>query len=101
MPNNTNPLRGAKGTCLSPEQEQLREALAALEHEQWCEWSHNLAESEQLSPERLSSWAKRWVPYSELSEEDKDLDRLYADQVLELIARAGSPNEAAPEGADR
>ncbi len=101
MPNSTNPQRDAGGTGPSPEQEQLRETLAALEHEQWCEWSHNLAENEQLSPARLASWAKRWVPYSELSEADKDLDRAYADQVLELIASAGSPDEAAPEGADR
>ncbi len=85
----------------STKQEQLREALAALEHEQWCEWSHNLAETEHLSPERLSSWAKRWVPYSELSEEDKELDRIYADQVLELIARARSSSEQPPEGVGR
>lgn len=63
----------------------LRERLAEIEHQQWCDWSKNLAESESISPERLAAWHRRWVPYTQLSEADKDLDRAYADMVLEAL----------------
>ena len=77
----------------------LREQLAELEHEQWCEWSKALAQTETLSPERLQAWRGRWVPFAELSEADKDLDRDYADRVLSLLLKAGlSADEAAREG---
>lgn len=64
---------------------ELREKLAELEHEQWCDWSRSVAETETLAPERLEAWKKRWIPYSELSEADKDMDREYADRVLALL----------------
>jgi len=64
---------------------ELREKLAELEHEQWCNWSRSVAETEVLAPERLEAWRRRWVPYAELSEDDKDMDREYADRVLGLL----------------
>ena len=67
----------------------LRETLARLEHDQWCEWSRSLAESEALEPARLAAWRERWVPYAELSEADKDLDRAYADRVIRLLESSG------------
>jgi hypothetical protein len=67
----------------------LRETLAGLEHDQWCEWSRSLAESEELEPARLAAWRARWVPYGELSEADKDLDRAYADRVIRLLESTG------------
>ncbi len=77
----------------------LREALAELEHEQWCSWSRALAESEKLSPERLGTWSRRWVPYSDLSDADKDLDREYADHVISLLVHRGLiTTEAATDG---
>ena len=70
---------------------QLREQLAELEHEQWCNWSRSVAESEMIAPERLEAWKRRWVPYSEFSEADKDMDREYADRVLDLlVAKPGA-----------
>lgn len=62
--------------------EQLREELAEIEHNQWMDWSKNLATVEKLTPERLERWQKLWRPYSELTEEEKDQDRKYADIVL-------------------
>lgn len=59
-----------------------REALAEIEHDQWVEWSKTLAEKEMLSPERVERWKKLWVPYSKLTESEKDQDRKYADIVL-------------------
>ncbi len=63
----------------------LRERLAELEHEQWIEWSRTLAAGESLSAERLARWHARWVPYAELTEEAKELDRAYADRILALL----------------
>ncbi len=78
----------------------LREALAALEHEQWREWSETLAQSERLTAVRAERWNERWVGYESLSEEDKDLDRAYADRVIALLARYGLLTKG-NEGADR
>jgi hypothetical protein len=64
---------------------KLREQLAALEHEQWVEWSRHLAASEELSADRLARWRRSWVPYAQLPEHQKDLDRTYADHVLALL----------------
>lgn len=90
MPNTTNDNR---------RHAPLRERLAEMEHEQWCEWSRNLAGTETLAPERLAAWRSRWVPYAELSEADKDLDREYADRVLEVLRESGIDLPATPEGA--
>ena len=65
----------------------LRERLSELEHEQWCAWSKSLAETERLSADRSEAWRRRWRPYSELPEQDKELDREYADRVIELLRR--------------
>lgn len=65
---------------------RLREALASLEHDQWMAWSQDIATSEAISPERLSRWSAMWVPYDELTEAQKDMDREWADRVLALAA---------------
>lgn len=71
---------------MTAELEQKLEQLAELEHRQWIEWSKNLVEKEpQISKERKERWSKLWVPYSELSEPMKDLDREWARQVLAII----------------
>ena len=51
-------------------QEEIREGLAKLEHDQWVEWSKAVAP--EVSPERRERWKKLWIPYSELTEEQKD-----------------------------
>ena len=62
-----------------------REALAALEHDQWMAWSKTLTEKENLSDDRVERWKKLWIPYSELSETDKDFDRTWADKAYAII----------------
>lgn len=62
------------------------EKLAELEHEQWVEWSKALVQSEKrLSFARIERWKKLWVPYSQLTEEEKEQDRIYARKVLALV----------------
>jgi len=67
------------------EDEKLREALAKLEHDQWRVWASSLMERELLSPERMERWQKLLIPYAELTEEQKDQDRKWADKALALL----------------
>lgn len=72
----------------------ILEKLAEIEHEQWVGWSKDIAETEQITPARLERWKKLWCPYSELSEELKELDRNEARKVINII-------EEVTENADR
>lgn len=64
---------------------ELREQLAALEHEQWMAWATTIKKQELISKERADRWMRLFAPYSELSEADKEHDRKWADKVLEII----------------
>lgn len=66
------------------QKKELREKLAALEHEQWAHWTKYMLAN--LTPENIERW-KRQVdtPYDKLSEKEKDSDREYADKVLALV----------------
>ena len=70
---------------MEKEVQKLRERLASLEHEQWVEWSKNLVENECISLSRIERWQKLWKPYSELTEADKDQDRVWADKILSEV----------------
>lgn len=67
------------------EKEKLIEKLAEIEHQQWVEWSQQLARTEKVSVNRIARWKTLWIPYAELSEENKALDRVWAMKVLRLI----------------
>lgn len=67
----------------------LLEALAALEHQQWVEWSKDIAETEDLSDERVDRWEEAWVAYSALSDEEKEKDRVYARKIIKLLEKKG------------
>ncbi len=66
--------------------EPLLERLAELEHEQWMAWSQSVAT--EVSAERRRRWQALWVPYQDLPEEVKELDRLWARKVLEKLHRS-------------
>ena len=62
----------------------LRERIAALEHEQWAHWTDHLLDN--LTPENVERWRRQIdTPYDLLSEPEKDSDREWADRVLGLI----------------
>ncbi len=63
------------------------EVLASIEHDQWVEWAKSLAENEKLSSDRIKRWKKLYVPYSELSEESKEQDRVYARKVISALKK--------------
>lgn len=71
--------------------EYLLEELAELEHRQWVAWSQNIAANEIVSVERLLRWQSLWVPYSQLSESDKESDRSWAREVIAIIERCKTP----------
>jgi hypothetical protein len=64
----------------------LVERVAAIEHEQWTEWSKSVAD--EVSPERRARWEKYWVPYEQLPEDVKELDRVWARRVIEETRRS-------------
>jgi len=64
---------------------ELLEKLSELEHIQWERWAGSLMEQETLSESRRYRWSQFMVPYSELSEEDKDNDRVWAKKVLTIL----------------
>jgi len=90
---------------------ELREELAELEHKQWENWTKYITEhlfdvyeqgkenrndeiaqmkglawliDKELVP-MIRKWQKNWKPYSELTEEEKNKDRIWADKVLEKL----------------
>ena len=64
---------------------ELIEKLADLEHKQWIKWSKALVQMKQVPIERELRWKKLWIPYSALSEELKEEDRVWARKVLKIL----------------
>jgi len=74
--------------------ENIREQLAALAHEQWSGWMQYLFSKCERSLSQqvvIPYWAvERWrrqmtTPYADLSEEEKNSDREEADKMLAII----------------
>ena len=85
----------------------ILEKLSDLEHQQWCEWSgsvskeifslitildrfeDDLSDDEKLTVSRIKDKLARWdnlqVNYFELSENEKEKDRVYAKKVLSIV----------------
>jgi len=63
----------------------LLEKLAELEHIQWMNWTKNVLENEKISKTTIQRWKGYLIPYNELPEEIKELDRNYARKVLNII----------------
>ena len=72
-------LLGLRGACRGGADPAL-ERVAAIEHEQWMAWSKSVAP--EVSPERRARWEKYWVPYDELPDDVKELDREWARKVI-------------------
>jgi len=77
----------------SPEHQELIEKIADLEHQQWIHWAGSVLNSDVKLPYvRRKNWENRMVPYEELPEHVKELDRVWAAKVVELC----SPNPKCP-----
>jgi len=69
--------------------ERLLEKLAELEHNQWVEWSKEIAKTEKISQDRLARWISLWKPYINLNQDVKEQDRKYARKILILLEKEG------------
>lgn len=74
---------------------ELLEELAEIEHEQWLHWAN--AVKGEVSPERAKRWESYMVPYGELSEKAKDMDRVWAKRVL-IACVSGLSQEKGKKG---
>ena len=90
-------------------QRHIREWLAEIEHEQWVHWAKNiLPELQGLTRhhlpygreveagncgceicQRIKRWERLFIPYSDLTEEQKDQDRVWADKSLSYLHSQG------------
>ena len=72
---------------MSISDQQLRERLAALEHQQWAHWTRYLIDSGLITDEaKIAHWMRQInTPYHQLTEAEKDLDREWADKVIEIL----------------
>jgi len=77
-----------KTTISDHNETDLLEKFAELEHEQWAAWANNLLKEENLSLERKERWSRFLVPYSELPDEIKESDRIWARKVFERFKEA-------------
>jgi len=62
----------------------LKERLAAIIHEQWAHWTWYMLDN--LTDENIKRWRKQIdLPYSALSEKEKDSDRTFVDAYLAIV----------------
>lgn len=70
----------------APPADRLIEALAEIEHEQWSLWAEQMLA--HATPANVRRWRRQLAtPYGELSEADKEKDRVFARKVLAAVAR--------------
>ena len=71
---------------MTVDDKNLREKLSALLHEMWSNWANSIL----MNPSAKEVARARTLcalPFSELTEDQKDKDRVLADRVLELVSR--------------
>jgi len=66
---------------------KLREKLAELEHLQWSFWAKSLMQKNEVSMFTMHRWKPNLCDYKDLPEEIKNMDRIWADKVLELMKK--------------
>jgi hypothetical protein len=85
-----------------PSEADLVEALAALEHERWSSWERYRetkvdADQNAILTAHLELNEERWqrlreTPYAELSEREKESDRVEARKTIALLRERGVLN---------
>jgi len=65
--------------------EEIIEKLAELEHVKWMEWARHMLSEETITTPRVQRWARLFVSYDQLSEQEKEKDRVLARRVLRVI----------------
>ncbi len=70
-------------TLSKEEKDKLLESLANLEHKQWISWSKSLIEF--VPAEKAKRWESYQVPYDDLKEDVKELDRPFARKTMKVL----------------
>jgi len=68
---------------MATNESKLKEQIAKLIHEEWVEWAKCI--EHEVSEERRARWHSVYCKYEELSESEKNKDRVYVDKVIELL----------------
>ena len=71
------------------DEDKLIEKLAELEHTKWMEWARHILSEETITTQRVQRWVRNFVPYDELSEGEKEKDRVLARRVLRSLKEEG------------
>jgi hypothetical protein len=83
----------------------LREQLAAIEHERWADWqrwmhgccARNADGSLTIPPHLVERWQRQIdTPYAALSEQEKESDRSQVNRYWPLVAPANESGEVTP-----
>lgn len=74
----------------------ILEALSEVFHDAWMHWSKAVAD-EIKDEARVARWKNYWVPYDQLDEPTKDLDREWAKEALKNIESLITPDKMAKE----
>jgi len=65
---------------------KMIEELAALEHKQWWDWAKDILKTEDITEERAERWEEdSFKIYKDLTEEQKDMDREWAEKVYNIL----------------
>lgn len=82
----------------------LIEELAEIEHDQWWSWTKELEKIHRTDPAWqyiFEQWSKSWIPYCQLSEGQKDMDRVWARKVIEVFLKHMSLLKSKNAGLDK
>ena len=61
------------------------ETISSEIHSMWMSWAKKIVQEENISKERIKRWEKEcFLPYEELSEEMKELDRKFARKIITI-----------------
>jgi len=72
---------------------EIIEELADIEHRQWAHWTKYMLDN--LTDENIERWRRQIdTPYAELTDKEKDSDRVWACKVLAVVNKYKNEAEA-------